>query len=773
MGIKMNNPVVGATGLHQNKLIVLNQNISKTLVSVKDICEARGITHPGVFKLANKKGLKSKPITVNGISQAHFYIEDLYSDKPEILKEIYNYLIQKIQTPSQPGNAGSVLFCQEDSPESQKPQQGMASTIPPSPAAGFSLDAQAETPYCQLSEEEKVKRDAEVIDKAHITNVGVYHRYIDFFNYAGRNDDVLSTTTGVKELFEQYIKEYPDRTKPKWRSYYDAWKLYKEYGAMGIMGEYGTQNIKRKVKEEWLLLYCGQLAKQSKISKQEAYNAVEHWVYNNDKDYDKETFPSKSCFEREVKSKKYARLIETLRNGRKKDGQTCPYIPTTKEGMSAFYEIVADHSWLDVPVILPDGSISFELCLTAYMDMASTKFVGWDVHIDPPNLNHINKAFYNACTHLGYKNKGILPKISYQDNGKDFLSKSVTGGRKKQLLRTFITKDEQGNKQLYTIDEKTTALMKTLGVEALFCKHYNGKAKPIEYYFGLIQKRWSAKQPGYRGNKPENRPDNLEKDIKAGKIKPLTLNEAIKSFNDFIINDFNKDECTIERKKYDSRDQAFELLFTEPRFINLDILEKITGRRSLKKTDRNGITDYLSGKKVTVYGDCLLGEIPGKPILIIYSLDETKAVLYDPQTFRPIGEAEVIGDASRLLGSKCLNLKKHSQRVGRYEKTVKGFKKSLPDISYEEQVANKRKYTAEHKKEREIEKPNQVIERVKTNFDDCITQLEKIERKAELRKNPPLPDVDVTIPIKRPKKFSPFDDSLEVDYKNVASQRKR
>ena len=97
------------------------------------------------------------------------------------------------------------------------------------------------------------------------------------------------------------------------------------------------------------------------------------------------------------------------------------YIPRDYSNLRAGSCWVSDHAQIDVAVNF-NGSVCFPW-VTVFRDVKTSKWLGWFLHADAPNSDHIFQAFYYGVQHFG------LPDDIYLDNGKDYRCKDFAGGR--------------------------------------------------------------------------------------------------------------------------------------------------------------------------------------------------------------------------------------------------------------------------------------------------------------------------------------------------------
>lgn len=167
--------------------------------------------------------------------------------------------------------------------------------------------------------------------------------------------------------------------------------------------------------------------------------------------------------------------------------QCVPYIERDYENLKPNDWWVVDHHQLDIAAIGPNGKPAFPW-ITYWQDVKSRKPMGCLMSF-APNQDVVLASLRRAMLDFG------VPKHAYADNGKDFLARSVTGGRKKIRVQ---------------VDETTVrAALHHLPIQVHFAQIYNAQAKPNERTFLTLRKQFSVQWPTYRGNGHENRPEGL------------------------------------------------------------------------------------------------------------------------------------------------------------------------------------------------------------------------------------------------------------------------
>ena len=105
--------------------------------------------------------------------------------------------------------------------------------------------------------------------------------------------------------------------------------------------------------------------------------------------------------------------------------------------------------------------------VTVFRDAKTSKWLGWFLHADSPNSDHIFQAFYYGVLNFG------IPEDVYLDNGKDYRCKDFAGGRTR-IIKVKHKKDGG-------------SLIQNLGIHIHFALPYNAQTKPVERDFLKIK----------------------------------------------------------------------------------------------------------------------------------------------------------------------------------------------------------------------------------------------------------------------------------------------
>ncbi len=163
---------------------------------------------------------------------------------------------------------------------------------------------------------------------------------------------------------------------------------------------------------------------------------------------------------------------------------------------------VGDHHQLDLLCILPGGAIG-RPWLTAWQDGHSRAIVGHTIN-EQPNATEIGLALRNGILPEDGEPFQGVPGQLYVDNGKDYRSKLLNG----ETVPVF--RQEQA--------DPIWGMLGHLGIKTRFCEPYHGKSKPIERFFGTLEKGWICLMKGYCGRSPQHRPEQLAADVKATQL---------------------------------------------------------------------------------------------------------------------------------------------------------------------------------------------------------------------------------------------------------------
>lgn len=185
-----------------------------------------------------------------------------------------------------------------------------------------------------------------------------------------------------------------------------------------------------------------------------------------------------------------------------------PYIERDISKLEVGEVIVGDGHRLAFQVINPFDGKPCRPTLVAYQDWKSGALIGFEIMLEE-NTQCIASALRNAIINLGK-----IPKFVYQDNGKAFKS------------NYFVENDG------------ITGLFVKLGIQPIFAKPYNAKAKVIERFFREMQDSFERLLPSFVGSCIDNKPAYMKRNEKVHKENHCsyipTIEEVFKLLNHWI-----------------------------------------------------------------------------------------------------------------------------------------------------------------------------------------------------------------------------------------------
>lgn len=240
-----------------------------------------------------------------------------------------------------------------------------------------------------------------------------------------------------------------------------------------------------------------------------------------------------------------------------------PYIKQDASLLEVGDILVADGHKLAFQVINPFTGKPCRATLVGFLDWKSTALVGYEIMLEE-NTQCIASALRNAIINLD-----MIPKVVYQDNGRAFRAKYFT--------------DDKGFTEL-----GFQGLYSKLGIETIFARPYNARAKVIERFFKEFQEGFEKLLPSYIGSNIANKPAYLMRNEKFHKnlhneFIP-TIEETIKMI-DMWLNFKNSQPCPNAPDK-----SIAEVLEGRKRQnINPDSLDDLMLATEVKTIQRNGI----------------------------------------------------------------------------------------------------------------------------------------------------------------------------------------
>jgi len=446
---------------------------------------------------------------------------------------------------------------------------------------------------------------------------------------------LIKLTEGMKgDQLRQFITQewnvkYPD-FKTSYPRLIDAISKYKQNGISALLGNYGKSSGETKIEEEWYEHYKTLYMKEGGPSVKSCWMQTLGYFSMTDKSITVEEFPHPNSFDNLLKNRIPKSAICLAREGEQAYNRNyANYIERDSSEIISNDVWVTDHAQIDVSVFGLDGKPGFPW-LTAFSDFKSGKFMGWNIHMEAPNSDHIFLAFHSAAETYG------IPKHIYMDNGKDFRCKDFAGGRPKF---TKVLIDEK-SKQMSTL--------RMLGIEPHFSLPYNGQTKPIERIFNTNKEYFSKHMVGYRGGDVTERPEILAKEVKDGLI--FHFNEFVTLFDKYIEDVLNVIPSAGKNHKGLSRNQLFNSEVKEIRSVRPDALMLFCMRTTNALTImRNGVLDSQIGSR---YWAEWMSGMKGKKVYLRRDIKKyQEAWVFDAENEEFIGHAVLAESASTLANT--------------------------------------------------------------------------------------------------------------------------
>ena len=328
-----------------------------------------------------------------------------------------------------------------------------------------------------------------------------------------------------------------------------------------------------------------------------------------------------------------------------------PYIKRDASLLDVGDILVADGHKLAFQVINPFTGKPCRATLVGFLDWKSTALVGYEIMLEE-NIQCIASALRNAIINLD-----MIPKIVYQDNGRAFRAKYFT--------------DDKGFGELGFY-----GLYAKLGIETVFAKPYNARAKVIERFFKEFQEGFEKLMPSYVGSSIFNKPAYLKRNEKFHKTLHQdyvpTIEETIKMI-DMWLKFKNSQPCT----NAPNMTIAEVLESRKKQNIDINMLDDLMLATEVKTIQRNGIRflncDYFDER---LYG------LRGK-VLVKYNLFDLTSVKVFTSKGEYLCTAERVTEThpmAKLLGA-VEDLEDYKQKIQKQQKlrrkTINSVKKLL------------------------------------------------------------------------------------------------
>ncbi len=424
------------------------------------------------------------------------------------------------------------------------------------------------------------------------------------------------TQTQTKEFLQEWNIKNPDK-KSSYTRLFEARRKFNQFGISALLSKKGQQNNNYSIPNDYYEYY------KSLYLKEGAPSASSCWLitlgYAKQKDnVNPLNFPTCRTFDRYLKTQVPEQAIYLARYGQAAwNKKYASYIARDYSDLRAGTCWVSDHAQIDIAVNF-EGTVCFPW-VTVFRDVKTSKWLGWFLHAESPNSDHIFQAFYYGVQKYG------LPTDVYLDNGKDYRCKDFAGGRIQS-----VKVEHSGNRE--------NSLMKNVGISVHFALPYNAQTKPVERDFLKVKSFLSKHFVGYRGGKITERPEKLCDEIKNNQI--MQFSDFKPLFDDFIENFLNKKPSKSKVLKGKSPDEIWCNEFTVKRAISKDALKLFCMRTSKNiSIGRNGV--YDSQLQLTYWDEWMIAE-KGRKVYLRRDINAyQEAWVFDATTDEFLGKANV------------------------------------------------------------------------------------------------------------------------------------
>lgn len=397
-----------------------------------------------------------------------------------------------------------------------------------------------------------------------LARLDIVHKWLEFRNKSQNKlqadyDFVKLHNTSNSHLFE-ILGEISRGSLHRWLAMLngteDYTKLLPQY-------KYSSVNDYRTVLNDGeIKIFMGLLLHPNRISIGKAVALTKYKLHEQGQSF----IPADITFRRYAKwfkDNNYDKWI-LARDGEKAlSDKVEPYIKRDASLLEVGDILVADGHKLAFQVINPFTGKPTRVTLVGFLDWKSTALVGYEIMLEE-NTQCIASALRNTIINLD-----MIPKVVYQDNGRAFRAKYFT--------------DDKGFTEL-----GFQGLYSKLGIETVFARPYNARAKVIERFFKEFQEGFEKLLPSYVGSSIQNkhaymmRNEKFHKQLHNNYIP--TIEETIKMI-DMWLNFKNSQPCPNAPGK-----SIAEVLGGRKRQnINPDSLDDLMLATEVKTIQRNGI----------------------------------------------------------------------------------------------------------------------------------------------------------------------------------------
>ncbi len=302
----------------------------------------------------------------------------------------------------------------------------------------------------------------------------------------------------------------------------------------------------------------------------------------------------------------------------------------------------ADHKQLNVAVSVKGRTIF--PWITVFQDLGSRAIVGWAL-CETPARASINQALMRAMRNYG------IPRHVIFDNGRDYSSKTYSGGTGKSIRFKIKEKDYQGAFAL-------------LGIEPIYClppkdgeTPPHARGKPVERWFrtmAMFERQW----PGFRGENITQRPVKLKAEMRSGGLLSFgALEQAVGEWIDWYNTEWEHAELSAPPLRvWAAHFESTSLFIPNPQGLSL-----LTIPARWCKVGKNGIRfenqHYWSEKLIRYFdSEVLVRYDPDQP-RYVWAFDKQEQFIDVLELRNKSGMKEGIDEYKKLQGVRRRNRK--------------------------------------------------------------------------------------------------------------------
>lgn len=379
---------------------------------------------------------------------------------------------------------------------------------------------------------------------------------------------------------------------------------------------------------------------------------------------DQSEFPSKSAFNRRLKSEFAPDVIYFAREGKKKFYDNKGYhLDRDYSDLKAGQVWVGDTRTWDVFVKVQGQEKPATCYITLFMDFKTYMPMGWCLHHDAPGTENTLRAMRNGIERYG------LPEEIYVDNGREYRNRDFSG----QSRGHQIVEDEQ----------YAESMASRLGIKMHFAIVRNARAKIIERNFLIIKNGFDRLFNSFKGGTVVEKPEPLKGVLKRGDF--ATWEEFYDMAQDYMQNVFPGLPCQGKHHNGKTRSQLW----------NEEIVKREPMRRVSKETLSMLVSRTVSGRIMhmgfhlaqldTWYWAEWMPVWKGREVIFRYDPDDMRTAWCYDLNKKLIGECTLQSAVGAMVkDDDAVGKQLIAESVARKRREEKLLKEICPDMTKEQ-----------------------------------------------------------------------------------------